>query len=72
MVNDGFHSYSPQKSFWGFVALLGFEVLFAQLSRRAALPGDLGALLSQSSASGFRQMSNGAFAFRSLGSFLDI
>src|SRR6267142_1320031 len=26
MVNDGFHSYCPGKSFWGFVALLGFEV----------------------------------------------
>ena len=24
MVNDGFHSYSPEKSFWGFVVLPGF------------------------------------------------
>jgi hypothetical protein len=30
MVNDGFHSYSPEKSFWGFVARLGFRILFAQ------------------------------------------
>jgi hypothetical protein len=72
MVNDGFHSYSPEKSFRGFVALLGFEVLFAQLSRRAALPGDLGALLSQSGASRFRQMSNGALAFGGSCSFLGI
>src|SRR5258707_12741628 len=29
MVNDGFHSYSPEKAFWGFVARLEFKVLFA-------------------------------------------
>jgi len=46
MVNDGFHSYSPEKSFWEFVARLGFRILFAQLSRRAALPGDSSGLLS--------------------------
>src|SRR5258708_28822657 len=72
MVNDGFHSYSPEKSFWGFVARLGFRSLFAQLPRRAPLPGDFRGLLSESGASGFRQMSNGPFAFAGLGSFLDI
>ena len=72
MVNDGFHSYSPEKSFWEFVARLGFEVLFTRLSGRAALPGDFGGLLSESGTSGFGQMSNGAFAFGGLGSFLDV